>query len=614
MPRSIFINPNSGAPNETPHYPFASGDPASSVVFYRHNFRNLNTVSPYPTVGRYPYFAADPSNGFKFNFKRFSMSRSNKIVYLFAALSITLASTQMAHAWSFIVNTLNSPYNQCMTCHTSNTDFTMNPYGADYLEPSHASRYSSNHPSPIAVTGDCNNCHGGRGYPILRAGLDDIDSDLDLFTNLEEFNAGTFPGDATDFPIDSTAPTITAFALPATSNTLTVTISSFTATDDVGVTGYIITESNTAPAVGDAGWSSSAPATYVCATADIYTLYAWAKDAAGNISASSSAQVDTTPSQQRVNEPPVASAGVDQSVTEGETVTLSGVGSTDDLGIATYAWRQLDGPAGSPIVPSAPEAVTLSSPSSITPYFVTPPVSAPGSTLTFELTVTDGDGAQDSAEVAITVNDNGISLFDSLPGVVSTYAPSGDPVGIGAAGNNACTEISTLQLQDMPSAAIEPQGLLYGIVDFELQVNDPANSTVTIYFPAPVPADYKWYKYTAAKGWFDFDRNLISSGTGEGAVFNNDRTQLTLYITDNSEHDDDATVGIIRDPGGLASGTTASSSLDVGSNAFGGNSGGAGCFIEVTAEQAGLSLNTIVLLLGALLLLVVAEIRRAIKS
>lgn len=531
------------------------------------------------------------------------MSHFKKPVFILFALAVSMVSTQSVYAWSFIVDTLNPPFNQCMTCHTANSDFTMNPYGEDYLDPSHAAKYAARHPSPIAVTGNCNNCHPGKGYPIKRSGLDNMDSDLDLYTNSAEFNAGTFPGDATDFPVDVNAPTITLFSLPATSNTLTVTITGFTATDDVGVTGYMVTPSSAAPNAGDAGWSATAPAIYTFPTADIHTLYAWAKDAAGNVSAGSNAQVDTTPSQARVNVPPAAAAGNDQTVTEGETVTLSGYGSTDDLGIISYAWVQLDGPGGSAIASNDPTAVVLSDSGSMMPYFLTPAVGVGGATLTFQLTVTDGDGAQDSAEVAITVNDNGTSAFDGMPGVVSTVTSGGEPIGISVAGSNACTQLTTSDLQDMPSSVVQPSDLLYGLVDFELRVNDPAAPSITLHFPSPVPAGYKWYKYTAAKGWFDFDRHLISGGTGEGAVFNDDRTQVTLYINDNSAYDDDPATGIIRDPGGVASGTTVAS-LSAGSNSFSG-SGGGGCFVQSVLNLSWIDGPTFLFVLSLLLLAVV---------
>lgn len=87
---------------------------------------------------------------------------------------------------------------------------------------------------------------------------------------------------------DFVAPTITAFDMPATSATLTVPITGFTATDNVGVIGYLLTESATAPAPNATGWSATAPTEYTFATNGTKTLYAWAKDTANNVSSSAS--------------------------------------------------------------------------------------------------------------------------------------------------------------------------------------------------------------------------------------------------------------------------------------------------------------------------------------
>jgi hypothetical protein len=93
---------------------------------------------------------------------------------------------------------------------------------------------------------------------------------------------------------DTTAPTVTAFTIPASSTSLTVSIDLFTATDDVGVTGYMVTNSSTKPTASASGWLTSVPASYTFSsstTSGTKTLYAWAKDAAGNVSASKSVSV-----------------------------------------------------------------------------------------------------------------------------------------------------------------------------------------------------------------------------------------------------------------------------------------------------------------------------------
>ena len=85
-------------------------------------------------------------------------------------------------------------------------------------------------------------------------------------------------------PSDTTAPTITEFGIPASSSSLTVSITTFTANDDVGVTGYLVTESSTKPSASAGGWSATPPPGYTCSATGAKTLYAWAKDAAGNVS------------------------------------------------------------------------------------------------------------------------------------------------------------------------------------------------------------------------------------------------------------------------------------------------------------------------------------------
>ncbi len=91
--------------------------------------------------------------------------------------------------------------------------------------------------------------------------------------------------------LDTTPPIVTAFTVPATASTLTVAITTLTATDNVGVNGYLVNESPSAPAASASGWSATAPTSYTFATAGAKTLYAWARDAAGNVSASLSAPV-----------------------------------------------------------------------------------------------------------------------------------------------------------------------------------------------------------------------------------------------------------------------------------------------------------------------------------
>jgi hypothetical protein len=99
-----------------------------------------------------------------------------------------------------------------------------------------------------------------------------------------------------------------------------------------------------------------------------------------------------------VNLPPVADAGPDQIVNEGDTVTLDGSNSSDpDDGIASYMWNQTGG-----------TPVTLSSATAVQPTFIAPNVGPSGASLTFQLTVTDSGGLK-STDVC-TVNISSVNL------------------------------------------------------------------------------------------------------------------------------------------------------------------------------------------------------------
>ncbi|MCX5880601.1 MAG: hydrogenase small subunit, partial [Deltaproteobacteria bacterium] len=128
---------------------------------------------------------------------------------------------------------------------------------------------------------------------------------------------------------DTIAPSITVFAIPSTANSLSIAITSLTATDNVGVTGYLLTESATKPSATAAGWTSTKPANYTFASAGARTLYAWAKDAAGNVSTSRSATVTITVSSgvadiSTASSLDLGSAEVQHSVTKTLKVTNKG--------------------------------------------------------------------------------------------------------------------------------------------------------------------------------------------------------------------------------------------------------------------------------------------------
>jgi hypothetical protein len=144
---------------------------------------------------------------------------------------------------------------------------------------------------------------------------------------------------------DTTAPTVSVFTIPATATTLTVAINSIAASDNVGVTGYLISESNTPPLPNAAGWTTSAPATYSAVSAGSHTLYPWAKDAAGNVSAvygSPKTVVITLPTTMTITTSTLPTATV-------ETYFYSYLSASG--GVAPYTWTITSG--------SLPSGITL---------------------------------------------------------------------------------------------------------------------------------------------------------------------------------------------------------------------------------------------------------------
>ena len=96
----------------------------------------------------------------------------------------------------------------------------------------------------------------------------------------------------------------------------------------------------------------------------------------------------------QINEPPVADAGMDQTVSEDESVTLNGGDSMDpESGVLTYLWEQTDG-----------MAVALTNADTATASFTAPQVSA-DELLMFQLTVTDDNGQEHSDSVTVTITD-----------------------------------------------------------------------------------------------------------------------------------------------------------------------------------------------------------------
>lgn len=155
-------------------------------------------------------------------------------------------------------------------------------------------------------------------------------------TALGEAVAWAYQDDDTVITTDTTAPTITTFSIPATSTSLTVPIVAFSATDNVAVTGYLITLSSTKPSATASGWTLAPPTSYTFSSAGTHVLYAWAKDARGNVSASASASTTITLPSGGDTTPPTITAFSVPATSNSLTVPITAFAATDNVAVTGY--------------------------------------------------------------------------------------------------------------------------------------------------------------------------------------------------------------------------------------------------------------------------------------
>lgn len=181
--------------------------------------------------------------------------------------------------------------------------------------------------------------------------------------------------------------------------------------------------------------------------------------------------------------PPVANAGLDQTVNEGDLVTLDGSGSRDaDRDLLTYHWRQIGGPSVS---------LNLSDP--IHPTFIACCVPAGGATLTFELTVSDGrTSTTDIVNISVKnvnhapVADAGVDQFVQEGSTVmldgsSSYDPDGELLSFSWAQTGGPTVTLSDATSEQPTFLAPLVGSTGEPLTFEVTVSDGiASATDTV--------------------------------------------------------------------------------------------------------------------------------------
>ncbi|WP_373091464.1 PKD domain-containing protein [Zhongshania sp.] len=174
-----------------------------------------------------------------------------------------------------------------------------------------------------------------------------------------------------------------------------------------------------------------------CGLADIVSVAAATEELSGTEAAVASGAA--------LNRLPVASAGDDQTLVEGETVILTGVAGDDEGGIVAMQWQHTDrnGIAKG-------NSVQITDASNVEASFVAPEVVA-DTILYFSFTVTDDQGGQGSDIVNVLVLDNDSAPVNQKPVAVAgdhqIVSPGATVILDGSASSDADGEISYNWLQ-----------------------------------------------------------------------------------------------------------------------------------------------------------------------
>jgi PKD repeat protein len=194
----------------------------------------------------------------------------------------------------------------------------------------------------------------------------------------------------------------------------------------------------------------------------------------------------------------------------------------------------------------------------------------------------NGNGVPDDQEVQADadLNNDGIADIDQPETLtcVKTLV-GGDALGLIKMDNVVDIEVlESVTLDGITDTTGMPDNLPAGLISFRIVVEQPGDTAkIGVLLSEPAPENAGWYKYDSINGWMNYTAH---------AVFNADRTMITVDLTDGGLGDSDGVAnGVIVDPAGLGIMNSSSPNMSIGLP-------GAeqGCFIDSSLHVNGFPL------------------------
>jgi hypothetical protein len=203
------------------------------------------------------------------------------------------------------------------------------------------------------------------------------------------------------------------------------------------------------------------------------------------------------------------------------------------------------------------------------------------STVTIDPNDIDDNGIDDECQVQGYADTNNNDIDDSNEDILAFYdAEGGDLIGMGTS-NGTLGSFDAIPNSEIPFELMPEDPMPCGLFSFRVDglpvdAGNPATVDIIFFFPEPLPAGTKWYKYDTAGGTMtDFTANIVINGNS-----------VVLSLADGGPGDADRVVnGIIIDPSGPAvptPGAVVPPTPEAGTG--GGGGGGGGCFITNIAR------------------------------